>query len=104
MAFASKKLTETQQRWSTIEKEAYAALWSLNRFKQWIFGKEITLYSDHNPITYLTEAAPKSSKLMRWALALQEFKLTFKYRAGNTNVVADCLSRNVLDTGEDGSM
>ena len=97
-----KKLTETQQRWSTIEKEAYAVLWSLNRFKQWIFGRPVTLHSDHNLITYLTEAAPKSSKLMRWALALQEFKLTFCYRAGHNNVVADCLSRNVLDTGEDG--
>ena len=30
VAFASHKLTETQQRWATIEKEAYGALWSLN--------------------------------------------------------------------------
>ena len=27
------------------------------------------------------------------ALALQEFSVTFKYRAGRANVAADCLSR-----------
>ena len=27
------------------------------------------------------------------ALALQEFSVTFKYRAGRNNVAADCLSR-----------
>jgi hypothetical protein len=96
VAFASNKLTLTQQRWATIEKEAYAALWSLQKFKHWLFGSKITLYSDHNPITFLTDTTPKSSKLMRWALALQEFDVIFKYRSGKTNEAADCLSRMVL--------
>jgi hypothetical protein len=82
VAFASSKLTPTQQRWATIEKEAYAALWSLQKFKHWIFGSKVTLHSDHNPITFLTDTTPKSSKLMRWALALQEFDIVFKFRAG----------------------
>ena len=30
---------------------------------------------------------------IKWALALQEFSVTFKYRAGRANVAADCLSR-----------
>ena len=51
------------------------------------------VYSDHNPLLYLTESVPKSAKLMRWALALKEFSVTVKYRAGRANVAADCLSR-----------
>jgi len=95
VAFASSKLTPTQQRWSTIEREAYAALWALQKYKYWIFGTRIILYSDHNPITFLTEATPKSSKLMRWSLALQEFDVEFRYRSGKLNEAADCLSRMV---------
>ena len=38
---------------------------------------------------------------MRWALAIQEVDVTFRYRKGPTNVVADCLSRDVY-TGDDG--
>ena len=82
-------------RSATVEKEAYAALWSLEKFKHWIFGNKVTLYSDHNPLTFLTEITPKSSKLMRWALALQEFDIVFCHRAGVLNTAADCLSRNV---------
>ena len=95
VAFASNKLTPTQQRWATIEKEAYAALWSLQKCKHWLFGSKVTFQSDRNPITFLTDTTPKSSKLMRWALALQEFDNTFKYRAGKVNEAADCLSRMV---------
>ena len=100
VAFASAKLTPTQQRWATVEKEAYAALWGLQKFKHWLFGTSITLYSDHNPITYLTETTPKSAKLVRWALALQEFNVNFVYRAGRVNEAADCLSRMVYSREE----
>jgi hypothetical protein len=100
VAFASAKLTKTQQGWSTIEKEAYAALWSLQKYKQWIFGNTVTLHSDHNPITFLTDTTPKSAKLMRWSLAIQEFDVIFKYKRGDMNVVADCLSRDVLSADD----
>jgi len=43
VAFLSHKLTETQRNWSVVEKEAYAAIWSLARFRNWIFGKPVTL-------------------------------------------------------------
>ena len=38
VAFASSKLTQTQQNWDIIEKESYACLWVLHKFKHWIFG------------------------------------------------------------------
>jgi len=93
VAFASQKLTSTQKFWSTIEKEAFAAIWALDKFRGWIFHKPVTLYSDHNPLTYITESATKSSKLMRWSLALQQYDVIFKIKAGRVNVVADCFSR-----------
>ena len=93
VAFASQKLNDTQKRWATVEKEAYAALTMLRKFRSWIWGTRITIHSDHNPLTYLTESAPKSAKLMRWALALQEFDVDFSYYAGKMNVAADTLTR-----------
>jgi len=94
IAFASQKLTTTQKAWSTIEKEAYAAIWALQKFRNWIFGQPTTvIYSDHNPLTYIIESSTKSAKLMRWLLSLQSYNVTFKYNEGRKNVVADCLSR-----------
>ena len=37
-AFYSKKQNETQKAWYTVEKEAYAVIEALNRFRSWFFG------------------------------------------------------------------
>ena len=95
VAFASSKFTPTQVNRATIEKEAYACIWALQKYRHWLLGSVTTLCSDHNPLTYLSESAPKSAKLMRWVLALQEFNIVFKYRAGELNQAADCVSRMV---------
>jgi len=58
-----------------------------------VLGTIVYVYSDHNPLSFLTESVPKSAKLMRWALALQKFSIVFQYYPGRKNVVADCLSR-----------
>jgi hypothetical protein len=101
VAFASYKFTPTQKNWPVIQKEAYAIIWALNKFKHWVFGAPaVTVYTDHNPLTYLTDTAPKSAKLMRWLLALQEFSnVSFCFRAGSINEAADCMSRMVHGEG-----
>jgi len=93
VAFASVKLSPAQCKWATVEEEAYAAMWALQKFQRWIFWCPVTVLSDHNPLTFLTQASPRSAKLTRWALALSEFNVTFKFKDGINNTAADCLSR-----------
>jgi hypothetical protein len=93
ISFSSVKLFPTQGRWSTIEREAYAVIEALKRYRHWLWGSKVFVYSDHNPLTFLTEASPKSAKLARWALALQEFNIEFRYRPASKNAAADFLSR-----------
>lgn len=93
IAYLSQKLSETQRKWSTIEREAYAVITSLKGWHEIIFGAHITVYSDHNPLTYLVDSAPSSAKLTRWALALQSYQIELKYKRGIHNTVADYLSR-----------
>jgi len=61
-------------------------LLALQKYRNWIFGSEVTVRSDHNPLLYLTESVPQSAKLAG-------VSVTFNYRAGRNNVAADCLSR-----------
>ena len=93
LAFFSVKLNGSQKAWAVVHKEAYAVLVALRKFRNWVFGAEIHVFSDHNPLTFLSESAPKNAKLMRWCLALQEFNIVFHYVRGHSNVVSDCLSR-----------
>ncbi|GBM54862.1 Retrovirus-related Pol polyprotein from transposon 297 [Araneus ventricosus] len=98
IAFFSKKLTPTQMKWSTIEREAFCVLEALKKFDTWIFGGKIQVISDHNPLTYLTNSAPHGAKLSRWALALQRYNLTISYRKGVQHGNADALSRLAIDS------
>ncbi|GFU20699.1 retrovirus-related Pol polyprotein from transposon 297 [Trichonephila clavipes] len=56
IAFGSQKLNPSQQKWSTIEREAYAIIWALKRFETLLCGAKIFLLTDHNPLVFLTSA------------------------------------------------
>lgn len=100
IAYYSKKLTPCQVRWSTIEREAYGVIASLQKFDTWIFGAKIEVVSDHNPLTYLTQGLPHGAKLTRWALALQRYNLKISYRKGSQHGNADALSRLVVEDSQ----
>jgi len=93
IAYASQKLNKTQQSWSTIEREAYAIVWSLKKFETLVFGSEVHIFTDHNPLPYLTKCAPQSPRLQRWVFSLQRFNIVLKHCPGAKMPHADALSR-----------
>ena len=96
VAFSSTKLSQSQMAWSTIEREAYAVLSALKKYRSWIFGTQVTVYSNHNALQYLIESAPKSENLIRWSL----LTCVVSYSDGNnTNVIAGDLNCPHIDWG-----
>ncbi|GFX67917.1 retrovirus-related Pol polyprotein from transposon opus [Trichonephila clavipes] len=93
IAFASQKFNATQKNWASIEKEAWAVLYGLNKFDKLIYGAKVEIISDHNPLKYLNQTTPKSPKLTRWALALQRGNHSITHRPGIQHRSADALSR-----------
>ncbi len=98
VAFFSKKLSPSQMRYSTIEKETLALILSLKHFEIYVSNSDpLVVYTDHNPLLFLQRSAFSNRRLLRWSLALQELPLEIKHVKGKDNVVADCLSRVVTD-------
>lgn len=93
IAFGSQKLSETQQKWATIEREAFAIIWALKRFETLLFGSKIFLMTDHNPLVFLSNSIPQSPRLQRWALAIQRHDISITYMKGCQLGNADALSR-----------
>ncbi len=96
-AIFSKKFQRHQKSYSTIKKEALALILALNNFEVYIGGssRPVTVYTDHNPLTFIHQMLNSNQRLMRWALFVQAFNLEIKHVAGKNNVLADALSRVV---------
>ena len=98
IAFASAKLTGSQLNWSTVEREGYAIIHALKKFDNYIYGREIKIVTDHNPLTYITDTAPENPKLVRWKLSLQRYNtVSVSHRSGSSNGNCDALSRLLSD-------
>jgi transposase InsO family protein len=93
ISYASKSLTETEQRYSQTEKEALGLVWSVERFYMYLCGIEFELETDHKPLEAIFKATSRPCpRIARWVLRLQSFKFKVVYRSGKANI-ADSLSR-----------
>ena len=97
VCFASHKLLDREKRYSTIERECLAIVWAVHKFVRFLWGVRFVLQTDHRPLTYLRTSNFKNSRIMRWALSLQEFSFEVLPVSGQVNVFADLLSRSAVD-------
>ncbi|XP_059177648.1 uncharacterized protein K02A2.6-like [Physella acuta] len=95
--FLSRKLLPREQRFSVIERECLAIVWSTQKLSRYLYGKEFKLLCDHKPLAFLQSANYGNSRICRWALALQEFAFTVEHIKGTENFAADILSRVFYD-------
>ena len=101
LAFLSGRFTETQIRWSTLEKEAYSVMATLDRMHWLASSSKFELYTDHNNLIFifnprsyipdLTIAAVR--KVIRWAVTISGYSYECIHIAGADNIWADILTR-----------
>eukprot|EP00923_Selenidium_pygospionis_P017425 GHVN01030680.1.p1 GENE.GHVN01030680.1~~GHVN01030680.1.p1 ORF type:complete len:210 (+),score=26.64 GHVN01030680.1:157-786(+) len=95
LQFAAKRLTPGERRWDTRGKEALAVKWAVQRFEDYVKTAKMLVLSDHESLRWMWGSS--SGKVQRWAPFLQQFDVRFHYLAGESNVVADWLSRCLED-------
>ena len=105
VAYASRSLTETERRYSQIEKKALAATWASEKFVDYILGRHYELETDHKPLVPLLgnkrlDALPP--RILRFRLRLDKFDYTIHHVPGKELYSADTLSRAPL-SGADAS-
>ena len=76
----------------TTEKELLAVIYALEKFRPYILGNKIVIYTDHATLKYLFSKKEAKPRLIRWVLLLQEFNLEIKDKKDSKNSVVDHLS------------
>lgn len=102
IGYASRTLNTAERNYSTIEKEAIAVLFGVNKFQQFLYVHKFTVKTDHKPLEGLfseRKGVPQqaSVKIQRRTLTLAAYEYTISYRVGRNNENADALSRLPLN-------
>ena len=102
ISFFSRKLSPTEQRYSTFDRELLAIHDACRHFHHMIEGQEFTILTDHKPLVHAIskKTDPISARQRRQLSAIAEYNCNLQHVAGNDNTVADALSRSTIATAE----
>ncbi len=98
IAYASRTMTETEQRYSQIEKELLAVLFACKKFYHYIYGRQVVVETDHKPLITIMQKPMHAipARLQNMRLQLQKYDISLVYKKGAELYLADTLSRAPL--------
>lgn len=95
LGFFSKRMSDTQKRYSTFDRELLAVYQAIKYFKHMIDGRDCTILTDHKPLTFAFQQNPEKAtpKQIRQLSFISEYTTNIQHISGKDNIVADTLSR-----------
>jgi ribonuclease HI len=96
VAYFSEKLNETKKKYSTYDKEFYAIIQALKKWRHYLVPQEFVLYSDNQALQFITRQEKLNQRHAKWVEFMQNFTFVIKHIVGNANKVVDALSRRCL--------
>ena len=97
ISFFSKKLNPAELNYSAFDCELLAVYLPVRHFQYFVEGRVFHINTDHKPLTFALQssAEQRSPRQARHLAFISEFTTDIRHIEGQTNRVADALSRNV---------
>ena len=101
IAYTSRSLSKAESNYGITELETLAVVWVLTHFRTYIYGIEVTVYTDHSAVKGVLETPNPSGKHARWWSKVYESgtkRVHIIYKSGKSNSNADALSCSPVGT------
>ena len=88
IAYASRSMSDTEQRYAQIEKEALAVTWACEKFSSYVLGMHFTIETDHKPLIPLLGSKSLDSlppRVLRFRLRLSRFDYDIVHIQGSSS-------------------
>lgn len=100
VAYASRSLTQGEKGYAITELETLAVVWAISHFHAYLYGNDVTVYTDHSAVKAVLSTPSANGKHARWwskVFGTGVKTVNIIYRSGKENVNADALSRNPVN-------
>ena len=98
ICYHSETFNSVVVNYPTYDKELYALVQSVKKWKHYLMGKETVIHTDHQPLQYLhSQTKLQQSRHYRWMGFLQQFHLVIRYKKGIHNKVVEMFSRPIIN-------
>ena len=93
--FGGRVLSDTEQRYSTTDKELLSIYFAAKKCEFYLVGHKSVVYTDHKPLIYLKTFRALADKRIRWINYLENINTVIRYIPGKENVLSDFISRTI---------
>ena len=94
IAYTGRKMKPAELNYPVREQELLAIMHALRVWRVYLLDRPFTVETDHKSIEMILTQKTTNRRVARWFNELAEFQPLFKWIPGETNIVADALSRN----------
>jgi len=68
--YARRTMDDAQVRYATTEKELLAVVFAFEKFRSYLVGSKVTVYTDHAALRHIYAKKDTKPRLLRWILLL----------------------------------
>ena len=77
--YTSHALNDAQLNYTVTEKEFLAVIFALKKFRAYLIGSHVIVYTDHSALKHLPSKKDAKPRLVWWILLVQEFDTVKKF-------------------------
>ena len=98
VTYASRQLKSHEKNYPMHDLEFAAIVFALKIWRHYLYGEKCFIYTGHKSLKYLPSQRELNLRQRRWMELIKDYDCVIDYHPEKANVLADALSRKIVQT------